>query len=46
MPVETLALTLIGTGHTLAAGRDGAQPDAVQKVVTAVPAGAVRDTRQ
>jgi hypothetical protein len=46
--VETLGLTLIGTGHMLAAGRDGAPPDgdAVQKVVTTVLAGVVGDTRR
>ena len=40
--VETLALTLIGTGHLLFAGREGVPPEteAVRKVVTSVIAGA------
>lgn len=39
--VETLALTLIGAGHLLFAGRDGAPPEdgAVRAVVTTVVAG-------
>ena len=42
--VDTLALTLIGTGHLLFAGREGAPPDAeaVDKVVTTVIAGVIR----
>lgn len=42
--VDTLALTLIGSGHLLFAGREGAPPqeDAVRKVVGSVLAGAVR----
>jgi AcrR family transcriptional regulator len=42
--VDTLALTLIGTGHLLFAGREGTPPDplAVRKVVTSVIAGVVR----
>jgi len=42
--VDTLALTLIGSGHLLFAGREGALPDAeaVGKVVTTVIAGVVR----
>jgi AcrR family transcriptional regulator len=42
--VDTLALTLIGTGHLLFAGREGAPPEAaaVRKVVTSVIAGVVR----
>ncbi|HEY3978205.1 MAG TPA: TetR/AcrR family transcriptional regulator [Streptosporangiaceae bacterium] len=37
---DTLALTLIGTGHLLFAGRDGSspEPEAVRKVVTTVMA--------
>ncbi|MCX4637401.1 TetR/AcrR family transcriptional regulator [Streptomyces sp. RPA4-5] len=40
--VDTLALTLIGSGHLLFAGRDGSPPgtEAVHKVVTTVIAGA------
>ncbi|WP_331766171.1 TetR/AcrR family transcriptional regulator [Embleya sp. NBC_00896] len=43
--VDTLAPTLIGTGHMLFADRKGTPPqaDAVRKVVTAVIAGAVRE---
>lgn len=43
--VDTLALTLIGSGHLLFAGRVGAPPDAeeVRKVVASVVAGAVRE---
>ena len=43
--VDTLALTLIGAGHLLFAGRPGATPDeaAVRKVVAAVMAGAARE---
>jgi AcrR family transcriptional regulator len=43
--VDTLALTLIGTGHLLFAGREGAPPEAgaVRKVVTTVVAGALRE---
>ncbi|MFI1259085.1 TetR/AcrR family transcriptional regulator [Streptomyces netropsis] len=43
--VDTLALTLIGTGHLLFAGREGTPPEtgAVLKVVTTVIAGATRD---
>jgi AcrR family transcriptional regulator len=39
---DTLALTLIGTGHLLFAGRDGPapEPEAVGKIVTTVLAGA------
>ena len=42
--VDTLALTLIGTGHLLFAGREGGAPEprAVHQAVTAVIAGAVR----
>jgi len=42
--VDTLALTLIGTGHLLFAGSEGAPPQdgAVRTVVAAVVAGAVR----
>jgi AcrR family transcriptional regulator len=42
--VDTLALTLIGTGHLLFAGREGTPPEAgaVRKVVTTVIAGAVQ----
>jgi hypothetical protein len=42
--VDTLAPTLIGAGHMLSAGRDGAAPEAeaVRKVVTAVISGAVK----
>jgi AcrR family transcriptional regulator len=41
--VDTLALTLIGTGHLLFAGREGAplEPEAVRKVVTTVIDGAL-----
>ncbi|MGA8117491.1 MAG: TetR/AcrR family transcriptional regulator [Actinocatenispora sp.] len=41
--VDTLALTLIGAGHLLFAGRDGTQPEpgAIRKVVATVIAGAV-----
>jgi AcrR family transcriptional regulator len=39
--VETLALTLIGAGHLLFAGRDGTSPEEVHKVVTSVIASAV-----
>ncbi len=41
--VDTLALTLIGAGHLLFAGRQGAPPEAgaVNKVVTSVIAGDV-----
>ena len=40
--VDMMALTLIGTGHLLFAGREGTAPeaDAVRKVVTSVIAGA------
>jgi AcrR family transcriptional regulator len=40
--VETIALSLIGTGHLLFAGREGVPPeiDVVHKVVTTVIAGA------
>jgi hypothetical protein len=40
--VDTLALTLIGTGHLLFAGRDATavHADAVARVVTSVIAGA------
>jgi AcrR family transcriptional regulator len=46
--VDTLAPTLIGAGHLLFAGRNGAPPEdgAVLKMVTAVIAGAVRDPHQ
>jgi AcrR family transcriptional regulator len=42
--VDTLALTLIGTGHLLFAGRESIPPEAgaVRKVVTTVIAGAVQ----
>ena len=41
--VDTLALTLIGAGHLLFAGRDGTRPEAgaVDKVVTTTLAGVV-----
>ncbi|MFE2302432.1 TetR/AcrR family transcriptional regulator [Streptomyces sp. NPDC059445] len=41
---DTLALMLIGTGHLLFAGREGAQPDpeGVRRMVGSVVAGAVR----
>ncbi|GGP33072.1 TetR/AcrR family transcriptional regulator [Streptomyces melanogenes] len=41
--VDTLALTLIGTGHLLFAGREGAppEPEEVRRVVTSVIAAAV-----
>jgi AcrR family transcriptional regulator len=39
--VKTLALTLIGSGHLLFAGRDGTPRDEVHKVVTSVIASAV-----
>jgi AcrR family transcriptional regulator len=40
---DTLALTLIGTGHLLFAGRDSPppEPEAVRKIVTTVMAGVV-----
>jgi AcrR family transcriptional regulator len=40
---DALALTLIGTGHLLFAGRDGPppEPEAVRKIVTTVMAGVV-----
>ncbi|KIF69188.1 TetR family transcriptional regulator [Streptomyces sp. AcH 505] len=43
--VDTLALTLIGTGHLLFAGRVGAPPGAeeVRRVVASVVAGVVRE---
>ncbi|MCT9007893.1 TetR/AcrR family transcriptional regulator [Streptomyces rhizosphaerihabitans] len=43
--VDTLALTLIGTGHLLFAGRESAPPDleGVRRMVTSVVAGAVRE---
>jgi AcrR family transcriptional regulator len=43
--VDTLAPMLIGTGHLLFAGREGAPPEAgaVDKVVTTVIAGVVRE---
>lgn len=44
--VDTLALTLIGAGHLLFAGREGGvppEPDAVRKVVVSVLGGAVRE---
>ncbi|MET9899765.1 TetR family transcriptional regulator [Streptomyces sp. NPDC006446] len=43
--VDTLALTLIGTGHLLFAGREGASPDlaGVRRTVGSVVAGAVRE---
>ncbi len=42
---ETLALTLIGAGHLLFAGREGVPPDAdaVHKVVAGVLSGVVRE---
>ncbi len=41
---DTLALTLIGTGHLLFSGCEGTppEPEAVHKVVTTIIAGAVR----
>lgn len=41
--VDTVALTLIGAGHLLFAGRQGTPPEAeaVHKVVTTVIAGVV-----
>ncbi|MFI1170618.1 TetR family transcriptional regulator [Streptomyces melanogenes] len=41
--IDTLALTLIGTGHLLFAGREGAppEPEEVRRVVTSVIAAAV-----
>ncbi|WP_336214093.1 TetR/AcrR family transcriptional regulator [Nonomuraea sp. LPB2021202275-12-8] len=43
--VDTLALTLIGTGHLLFAGREGVPPeaDAVHRVVTTIIGGALRE---
>lgn len=43
--VDTLALTLIGAGHLLFAGRQGTPPEAgaVHKVVTTVIAGVVQE---
>jgi AcrR family transcriptional regulator len=43
--VDTLALSLIGTGHLLFAGREGTPPEAeaVRKVVTTVIAGAAQE---
>ncbi|MFF1376123.1 TetR/AcrR family transcriptional regulator [Streptomyces sp. NPDC058308] len=43
--VDTLALTLIGSGHLLFAGREGEPPEpgTVRKVVTSVVGGAVRE---
>ncbi|MCX5008091.1 TetR/AcrR family transcriptional regulator [Streptomyces sp. NBC_00638] len=43
--VDTLALTLIGTGHLLFAGREGVSPDpeGVRRTVSSVVAGAVRE---
>jgi AcrR family transcriptional regulator len=43
--VDTLALTLIGTGHLLFAGREGTPPEAgaVRKVVTTVIAGVAQE---
>jgi hypothetical protein len=43
--IDTLALTLIGGGHLLFAGREGAPPDAaaVAKLVGAVIAPVERD---
>ncbi|MEU1024817.1 hypothetical protein ABZ366_22505 [Streptomyces sp. NPDC005904] len=43
---DTLALTLIGAGHLLFAGREGVPPDAdaVHKVVAGVLAGVVRES--
>jgi AcrR family transcriptional regulator len=45
--VDTLAPTLIGTGHLLSADRDGTPPTAegVHRVVTSIIAGAVREPR-
>ncbi len=45
--VDTLAPTLIGAGHLIFADRKGAPPEpgAVQKVVTTVMAGVVREPR-
>jgi AcrR family transcriptional regulator len=42
--VDTLALTLIGTGHLLFAGREGTPPDtgAVHKIVTTIIADVVQ----
>jgi AcrR family transcriptional regulator len=44
---DTLALTLIGTGHLLFAGRDGTapEPEAVSKIVNTVIGGATRSSR-
>ncbi|MER5472987.1 hypothetical protein [Streptomyces sp. NPDC002685] len=43
--VDTLALTLIGTGHLLFAGREDTPPDldGVRRTVSSVVAGAVRE---
>ncbi|MEU7898208.1 TetR/AcrR family transcriptional regulator [Nonomuraea sp. NPDC049152] len=43
--VDTLALTLIGTGHLLFAGRESTPPEAgaVHKIVTTVIAGVARE---
>lgn len=43
--VDTLALTLIGTGHLLFAGRESTPPEAgaVRKIVTTVIAGVARE---
>ena len=45
--VDTLAPTLIGTGHLLFAGREGAPPDAgaVEKIVTTVIASVMKEPR-
>ena len=45
---DTLALTLVGTGHLLFAGRDGPapEPEAVRKIVTTVVAGVVPEAGQ
>lgn len=42
---DTLALTLIGTGHLLFAGREDATPDpeAVRRMVDSVVAGVLRE---
>jgi AcrR family transcriptional regulator len=45
--VDTLAPTLIGAGHLLFAGREGAPPDAaaVEKIVTTVMASVMKEPR-
>ncbi|MFH8610360.1 TetR/AcrR family transcriptional regulator [Streptomyces sp. NPDC018029] len=41
---DTLAFTLVGSGHLLFAGREDASRDAVRKVVRSVVAGVVRES--